>query len=497
MFPSRRLERIGRSVGRGHGWILAAIVGLAAAVRWSFLQQMDVPFFDPWRHLQLIENLRAGLGFTLFDGQPYLWYSPVWYALCAALPSGLGAQWPAAVLSVLSVALLYAFLHMTATEHKTRVAAAGALLMAAFGPVIAFTCHYGSESFALFLMLAALVVCARSAGALSAVIGGVLLGTALVSRMNFAFNLLLFLPLLRTFRRGLAFAAGLAAPMALTFWRNARTIHDYPYIFSWDGLATRSEDYSLLSTLVVQMQDSAQEAIRRFCERLLPGPEWLAHWELVLFVVCAGMFLVLSRRLSLILTGSLTVVYFLSMDRSLISNFFRINLALFPVLFMGIAVVVGSLHRRGWKPALAGWGMVALALFAGAGHLTPKLMYPLEDVTPPPELLSEKAYMVTSGFYQPESLIYRFPDKRFVGMPLDPEDFEDFRSHYSDYEYILWHGFGVQDELGRYLVESGKYEIVRAAENMYGRTYVVFRERSVDAEPRIGWDDIRPAGYTP
>ena len=45
-------------------------VSLAAAVQIGYLLRMDLPVFDPWRHLLVIANLRAGKGFTVFDGQP-------------------------------------------------------------------------------------------------------------------------------------------------------------------------------------------------------------------------------------------------------------------------------------------------------------------------------------------------------------------------------------------------------------------------------------------
>ena len=58
----------------------AALATLAAvALRVAYLLALEFPTFDPWRHLQLVQNLRDGVGFTLFDGQPYIWYQPPWY----------------------------------------------------------------------------------------------------------------------------------------------------------------------------------------------------------------------------------------------------------------------------------------------------------------------------------------------------------------------------------------------------------------------------------
>ncbi len=66
---------------------------IGALVRWFYLARMDLPAYDPWRHLQLVENLRRGLGFTLFEGQPYLWYNPGWHHLLALAAGPASPGW--------------------------------------------------------------------------------------------------------------------------------------------------------------------------------------------------------------------------------------------------------------------------------------------------------------------------------------------------------------------------------------------------------------------
>jgi len=295
--------------------------------------------------------------------------------------------------------------------------------------------------------------------------------------MNFAFNLLLFAPVLRRGRRAASLAAGLAIPAGLTFWRNYRTLRDYEYVFSWDGLATRSDDYGMFSTLVVQAQPTVQRAAERFYETVMPTPEWMDRWDLLLFMGIGVVCVLLSRRIPVILAGGGMLAFFLVFDHTHSSHFFRVNVPLVPVFLMAIAMVVGRAVRSGRRIASAGaWALVGLTLLAGAGHLTPQDMYRLDEVTPPPGLLTEDAYMVTGGFYQPESLVYRYPETDFVGMPLDPQEFERFRKEYREYRAILIHDVSIQGGLARRLLGSGRYEVVRAATNRFGHWYLVLEE---------------------
>lgn len=269
--------------------------------------------------------------------------------------------------------------------------------------------------------------------------------------------------------------------MLLTWWRNRNVIEEYPWIFTWDGLATPSTDFGPLSTLAVQLHPAVHEALSRLHAIIVPWPEWLRDaegfaWGSIVFMACAVAGLLASRRRAVILAGAATLGYFLVFDRSMSSHFFRIYLAAFPALFLGVALYTGRqvpTPRR--VPDWLGWALVASILISGAGFLLPPAMYPLDMVTAPPELLHEEAYMVNSGFYHPESLAYRYPEKRFIGMPLGPERFEEFRTAFADYPAILWHDLSVQDELYRYLLGPGGYAVVREGENGYGRRFRVLK----------------------
>jgi hypothetical protein len=456
---------------------------LGAVLRIAFALRAGLPAFDPWRHLQLVENLRAGRGFTLFDGQPYVWYSPVWYWIGALLPRGSGLMGMASLLSWLCIPLFYLWLRRSEGKAPRIGSAAGAFLIACFGPFVAFTCHYGSESFAVFLVLAGLLLAAATRGRWPAGAAGALFGVALAARMNLVFDLFLFAPAIRTRGRGVAFAAGAALPLAATWWRAHRAIEAHPYLFTWDGLATRSSDFNAFSTLVIQMHPAVKEGLRRLHEQIVPRPEWLSGpggiaWGPLAFMVGAAVCLLLARRLHLLLAGGATVLYFVLLDGTGSSRFFRIWLGAFPVFFAAMAVVAERLGRRG-RPGAAGAAvLVAAAVLSGAAFLVPPRMVPLEMVTPKSELLTEDAYMVNSGFYHPESLIHRFPEKRFVGMPLDPVQFEDFHARFPGYRAILWHDFDVQEGLLRYLLSTGGWKVVGSGTNSYGRNYAVVKKLS-------------------
>jgi hypothetical protein len=442
--------------------------------------RQGLPIFDPWRHLELIRNLRAGLGFTLFDGQPYIWYAELWYRLCAAVPRWIEPQWLAGLLSWLSVAALWLWLRRSNNgEESRRTALAAAILAAGFGPLVAFTCHFGSEAFALFLLLSALALATQVPGALAAGGSGLLFGAALAARLNLAFDAFLFLPAILTRRRGAAFAAGAAVPLIAAWWTNHRAIEAYRYLFTWDGLATRTADFNAVSTLVLQLHPAIREGLRRLHEQIMPLPEWISGpagiaWGPLVFMLLGTVCLAASRRWYLMLAGFPTIGYFLLLDASKSSNFFRIWLGLFPVFFAAIAAV-GS--RIGWNagPArrLASWVLVAVVLTSGAAQLRPIEMYPLEMVTPPPDLLTDGAYMVNSSFYHPESVMWRYPGIRLIGMPIDPSQFEDFRRQFPDYRCVLWHDFSVQDDLLKYLLGPGRYTVIRTEANAYGRRYAV------------------------
>ena len=407
---------------------------LGAMARIAYLALTELPRFDPWRHLKLVENIRAGRGFTLFDGQPYLWHHPAWYYLSAALPARIGGQWLAGALSLLAVGLVWRWVRATHPASPW-AANAAALMTALFGPLVSFTCHLGPESFALALVFAALVLVSARPGLPAAVAAGALFGLAAAVRLNFAVNLFLFLPFLATRRRALAWSAGAAVPLAAAWWRNHHVIASYPWVFTWDGLATRSADFNALSTLIIQMHPAVREGLRRLHAHLVPVPLWFRgpdgiSWGPLLFLLLAAGALVASRRRELALTGFTAAGAFLFLDRSLSANFFRVWLAVFPALIAAVAIAADRIRTHGdgrsRVPALVAGGLVALVLACGVGELLPQAMYPIEAVTPPPGLLAEDAYLVNSGFYHPEAPAWRYPDKRFVGLPLDPAEVDDF-----------------------------------------------------------------------
>lgn len=198
-----------------------------------------------------------------------------------------------------------------------------------------------------------------------------------------------------------------------------------------------------------------------------------------LFFLSAGVVsIVLSRRLSLIIAGLLPLVYFTFFDKTLSTNFFRHYLAVFPVFFIGISVLVQHIRQTAKIPATLAYFLalllIATVIVSGSRYLRPKQMIDLETATPPQAMLTKDRYMVNSGFYHPESLAYRYPDKKFIGMPLDPGEFDDFTRHYPGYSTILWHKrFSVQDDLLRYLIESGRYRISDTVRNDVGAVYLL------------------------
>ena len=464
--------------------ILALLLGALARV--AFLASTDLPRFDPWRHLTLVENIRAGRGFTLFDGQPYLWHHPAWYYLSAALPPAIGAQWLAGVLSLLTAALVWRWLRATHPDSP-RPAATAALLMALYGPLVSFTCQLGPESFALALLFGALaLVCARP-GMFAAAGAGVLFGLAAAARINFALNLFLFLPLLATRRRALAWCAGAALPLGLAWWRNHTIIASFPWVFTWDGLATRTADFNALSTLVIQLHPAVREGLSRLHAHLAPVPLWFrgpagVSWGPLVFLLLSAGCLLLCRRWEIALAGFAAAGAFLFLDRSFTANFFRVWLGVFPVFIAAVAIAAERLRTAGGGrshiPALLASGMIALVVACGVGELLPQAMYPIEAVTPPAAFLREDAYLVNSGFYHPEALAWRYPQKRFVGLPLDPAQLDAFLQDFPAYRAVLWHAGGFQDDVVRSLRDSRGYAVDRETANDAGLGYAVLLPRA-------------------
>ena len=457
---------------------LGALAFVALAARAAFVAASGVPRFDPWRHLALLRALREGSGFTLFDGQPYLWYGPAWYLFCALFPPWIGPQWVAALCSTLGVLAVYLLLRGDDAGETRTAALVGGGLAALGGPWIAYTCHYGPEALALALALISLLALRSARRSVPALIAGVAWGAAVVLRTNVAFMFPLFLPVLRTRSRAAAFVGGGALPLLAAWWRNRSIIREYEFVFTWDGLAAPSDGFNVLSTLIVQLHPDVGAALRRLHEQIIPVPEWIRGpdgiaWHLMLYMACGVAAVSWTRRWPLWLATAGTLGYFLLLDGSMSSNFFRIYLPLFPLFCLAL----GELAGRAGRSATVGRALALALLLAGLPLLRPANAIPLEVVTPPAELLTEDAYMVNSSFYHPESLIWRYPDKRFIGMPLDPEEFERFRALHPDYRTILWHDISVQDALASYLENSLRYEVVGSGTNAAGRRYTLLRAR--------------------
>lgn len=460
---------------------LSCLVVFSSILRYLFVSKMGLPEFDPWRHLQLLKNLQDGAGFTLFDGQPYIWYNQIWYYLVAILGPSVKVQWVSCFLSVLSVGLFFLFL--LKTEKTIAIAAAGGLMMAAFAPMITFTCTFGSESFALFLMLLAFLLSAYRTRALFVFVSGLLFGIVLVSRMNFIFNFIILIPILKNRRNHLIFFVGIMIILCFAWWRNYIIVSSYSYLFTWDGLATKSSDYNIISILIPQLQPAVAEATRNLYTIITPFPLFLFSqgqiaWGTTLFMVFSTVCLVISKRLTLIMAGLLPLVYFMFFEKTLSTNFFRHYLALFPIFFIGIALAAERVRQKNNRlislSSFIWLFVIVMTIFSGSRYFRPQNIAEIEYTTPPLKMLAGKHYMVNSGFFHPESLIYRYPDKKFIGLPLYPEQFENFIRHYPEYTSIIWHRqFSVQDDMLKYLVKSGRYKIVNSERNKAGIEYLI------------------------
>ena len=449
----------------------------------SFFNAQGIPRFDPWRHLLLVENLRAGRGFTLFAGQPYIWYPPFWHGLAALMPKALGLAQLSAIFSMLTIPLTYVFARVGAKIGAAGAAVAG-LFMALSGPLIAYTCHYGPEAFALFLISGALCLVACWKHPVGVAAAGLLLSAGVLLRPNLGILVFLVVPFVLKRLRWIWFGVGGIIPLAFVGIWNHRVIAANPFIFTWDGLATPASGYGLFSSLLPQMHPAVVEALRGLHSVIIPVPEWLRQggairWDTILFMVFGLLAVAASRKLLWIAAALVGMAYMLFLDRSLSSNFFRLALGLFPIFFLSFGALADRV--RAAKSPRFQWyyaGFVAFALLSGARLYAPPPMPDLGRMVPPAEVLTESAYMVNSGYYHPECLMARYPDKRFIGMPARPEEFDAFVRAYPGYPAIVWHEeFSVQDELLRYLLDSGRYREISRWTSDYGVHYRVLGPR--------------------
>jgi hypothetical protein len=484
---------------------LAVVLAVGALFRGAYTAALGTPPYDPWRHLLLVDHLRSGLGFSLFEGQPYVWYNPGWHHLLAFLPPAIGPAWIAAGLSWLALVPLYVWVRGL-DDHGPRARTAAllaGLLAAASGPVVRFTCHYGPEAFAWLLLLTGLALGATRSRHRSALASteGLLFGVALTARMNFCFAFPLFLPRLARRARGrparaLGWAAGALLPLLLVWWRNRSAIRSYRFLFTWDGLATRTEDFSLLSTLVVQWHPAVHEGLRRLHERVVPVPQWIedggaVRWDRVLLIVLGMAAVVVSRRWALSLAALGGLGYFLLLDGTGSSHFFRIYLVLFPAMIAGLALVAADwLTRQGRAGTAGGVALLLITVAAGSGLLVPPEAPRLDQVTPPSSLLVRDRYWVNSGYYHPESLMWAFPDKRFAGLPIDPEQVPALLADYPEYRSVLWHQFSIQDSVLLRLEDIG-FRPLAESRSSDGYRYLVLERPGGSAAPTDPGRDAR------
>ncbi|MDH3628959.1 MAG: hypothetical protein OES25_15035 [Acidobacteriota bacterium] len=423
---------------RGPLWVLGISLLVGGALRVGFLLAQPISPYDPWRHRQLVDNLRSGLGFTLFEGQDYLWYNPLWYRLSALLTDGDGMRWVAAAFSLLCVPLAFRALQFELPDRPA-AAAWGAALTATLGPLIAFTCHDGSEALAVALVFLALAVNPRRSP-WRALLAGVVLGLALVLRLNLLFNGILLLGLLRRPGRGLPFIAGVALPLLAHFARNARILSAEAWVYTWDGLAVRGDSFDLGSTLLLQRHPEIQAALAALHRTIVSLPQWLLRLDWLLFLLLGLGALALCRRWAWRGAALATLAYFFLLDATGSANFFRLYVAIFPAMILGAAVVASEPSRRGLRA-----GFIALFVLVGLPSLAPTPMTPLPDATAPARLIVHDAYFVNSGRYHPEALLRTYPGRRFVGLPLRGTDLPAFLDAHPTVDRLLWHDFSLQD----------------------------------------------------
>lgn len=468
--------------------VLTSLVIPGVLSRYFFLVQSTLSEFDPWRHLILIDNIRQNTGFTLFADQTYIWYNALWYHLAALWGPGIYAGWLTSLLSLISAILFFYFL--LRTEKSIAAALSGGFLVALYGPLITFTTgSYGAESFAFFLIVLSCLLATYKSSRMPAILAGCLFGIAIVARMNFVFNVFLILPLLADRGKKVIFLGMMTIVCAVTWWHNHNVISAHPYIFTWDGIATKSSDYNLVSTLIPQLHPAVVRATHDLYGRVMPIPfdfvsRGVAAWGNVVFMVVGTGCVLLTRRWWLILSILFPLLFFGLFDKTLSTNFYRHYLAVFPSLFIGISIISEQLRhylsrKRGGRIRTLWPILIIIVLLSGLPYLRPKSMAPLKMVTTPPDVMTEVCYLVNSGFYHPESLVRRYPDKKFIGMPRNPEQFEDFIRYYPKYTNIVWHRqFSIQEDLLRYLIDSGRYQIVAASTNPMGIKYLLLQKIS-------------------
>lgn len=479
------MERTRVDLGIHSDATAAVFLGLlASAVRVLYCHLQAVPAFDPWRHLALIRNVRDGLGFSLFDGQPYIWYTPYWHAFCALFPESLSPEWIAAGMSIATVLLWYWWLRSPALRMPTPVATLASTVLALFGPLVSFTCHYGPESMALFLLVLALAASAWYPSAPTTIFVGIAAGIAVMTRINLALSLVLFWRLLKAPRRLAAFAAGFCVPVAIAWVTNGRVIASNPFVFVFDGIAVDATSFNTLTSIFLQGNTTVSDALLALHAKIMRSPEWLpvpqspASYAPVVAVSTLVAATALSRQWHYLGAAAAGILYFGLLDRTHSGYFFRVFLGIIPVLAAGVAHFMASNGAARTGPALRAI-VLALVLIGGAQHLVPSRTLPIDAVLPPNELITAESMMMNGGFYQPESVIYRYPNVRIIGLPLRERDFERFKACYPGIDYILWHDFSIQDSVVSRALTSGEFHITRTGANSWHRQYAVLSRNAL------------------
>lgn len=473
-------KRIGDTIAL-ESFVLLLLSVVGAAARSVVLDSQSVPRFDPWRHLLLVENLRAGHGFTLFASQPYIWYPPFWHGFAALMPKTLGLDGLSAIFSLLTIPLVYAFARL-GTKMGSTGAGVAALFFALSGPFVAFTSYYGPESFALFLTLAALWLVARTDCPPLIAVAGAMLSAGLLLRINMAILGFLFIPFVLKKLKWTWLGIGGVLPLAWIAAANNRVLASNPFVFTWDGLAIPSSSYGWISTVFPQMHPAVQAALRTLHSVIMPAPEWfkqagVIRWDTVLFIAFGLAAVLLSRRVLWIVAALLGLTYTLLLDGSHSTYFFRYSLGLFPLFFLSFGALADRV--KAMKETRFRWyygGFVAFALLAGARLLIPPPMPELSRMVPPPEVLTDAAYMVNSGYYHPECLMARYPEKRFIGLPARAEDLDAFLKAYPGYPAVVWHQeFSVQDAVLEAMLGSGRWRVAARWTSDYGVHFLVLK----------------------
>jgi hypothetical protein len=244
-------------------------------------------------------------------------------------------------------------------------------------------------------------------------------------------------------------------------------------------LATRAADFDVLSTLILQLHPDISEGLRRLHEIVVPLPQWARSWSLVVFMMLGTASVAVARRAWLALTVMATLIYFLFFDTTMTSNHFRVYVVLFPVFAYAVALAADRLRRNRWLGLL----LAAAFVLAGATSFKPPQMVPVDMTAPPEGMIGNQTYLVNSGFYHPEALVRRFPESRFLGLPIQADQVEAFLSVYPSVETVLWHGFSIQDEVKSALLARKGTSLIKSGHNRFDYPYEVYAlARATDGE---------------